>query len=351
MNLIYITKESNLYSGCGMVISELIKGFSGEHNITLICPTGTLQAWANKFGKTIKHVRSDLNLFDLFRVRRGIPLKSTIHIHGISSLIFGIFCGLGRTRNLFYTEHLWTNDLKLPSFISGFFQKLALLFLSPMVKKIVCVSKSVKKFFEAHGVSSNKLVVIYNSVPTPQEVVTHSPKEELIISTVGNFSFSKGYNNLAEVIDLIPASIPIKVCIAGSGSELNNFKNLIKDLGIETRFELMGQVPSVTNLLLNSDVYIQTSISESFGLGIAQALSVGLPVVAYKVGGIPEVVQDNKNGYLTRLNDTIDFAHKLKTLLTDNELRTEFGKHGIMSMKKFSSDKFLRKHNAVYGLL
>jgi len=85
--------------------------------------------------------------------------------------------------------------------------------------------------------------------------------------------------------------------------------------------------------LKRSDIFVSASESESFGLVFAEAMSFGLPIVACRVGGIPEVIEDGKTGLLVEANDPDSLARALLTLLEDRQLRVQMGEAGLERVK------------------
>jgi glycosyltransferase involved in cell wall biosynthesis len=131
-----------------------------------------------------------------------------------------------------------------------------------------------------------------------------------------------------------------RLIVVGGGALEEACKKLATELGLDAVVQfkgLMMQYPF--EILKSSDIFVSASESESCGLVFAEAMSFGLPVVACRVGGIPEVVEDGKTGLLVERNDPSALAEALLTLLENRQLRVQMGDAGLQRVK----DKFTLK--------
>lgn len=123
---------------------------------------------------------------------------------------------------------------------------------------------------------------------------------------------------------------PLKLLVAGTGSEEMKLRRRAKAAGIADRVHFLGQVPhaEVTEVLHQLDVFAALSRAESFGVAVVEASACGLPVVASRVGGLPEVVQDSESGFLVPPEDVAAAAAAMSRLVRSPELRSRMGKNG-----------------------
>jgi glycosyltransferase involved in cell wall biosynthesis len=83
-----------------------------------------------------------------------------------------------------------------------------------------------------------------------------------------------------------------------------------------------------------ADIFVMASQIESFGMVYAEALACGIPVIGTGVGGIPEIIEDNKSGFLIRPDDPIGLSKKLNLLIENAEMRRNFGEYGASQISK-----------------
>jgi N-acetyl-alpha-D-glucosaminyl L-malate synthase BshA len=123
-----------------------------------------------------------------------------------------------------------------------------------------------------------------------------------------------------------------------SGNDFAPFEPLVDRLGIEKRVIVKEKVLDIDTYLSASDLGIYTSQDETFGMGILESMSHGMPVVASRVGGVPEVLEDEKSGILCPMGDVEAFVAAINRLVEDPALRASMGRQGkIRACSKFSA--------------
>lgn len=122
----------------------------------------------------------------------------------------------------------------------------------------------------------------------------------------------------------------IQLRIVGKGSELQKLEQLTEDLNIGDITEFVGAIPNeeVPNYLKQFDVYCAFSHSESFGVAVLEASACEIPVVVSHVGGLPEVVQNGKTGFVVDHENINEVVEHLLMLIVDQERRQEMGRNG-----------------------
>lgn len=101
-------------------------------------------------------------------------------------------------------------------------------------------------------------------------------------------------------------------------------------------------------VLANADILIHSTINEAFGMALVEAMSCGMPVVAFRSGGIPEIVENGKDGFLVEPNDLDSFTEKVKQLIENADLRNQFAANAIERSKAFSMRSFVKNVEALY---
>jgi colanic acid/amylovoran biosynthesis glycosyltransferase len=173
----------------------------------------------------------------------------------------------------------------------------------------------------------------------------HYKKQNLQLLSVGRLVKWKTYDlGIQAVGELVKAGINLKYYIIGDGSELDNLQRLIEKLNLKVHVKLLGAKtqPEIKNRLQESDVFLMTSTfdnsgrRETQGLVTAEAQACGLPVVAFRSGGIPYTIEEGKTGYLAEEKNVSEFTQHLRKLCTDETLRKEMGQNA----RQFIVDNF-----------
>ena len=153
-----------------------------------------------------------------------------------------------------------------------------------------------------------------------------APHKETLLAHVSNFRPVKRPVDCVEILGrVLQKGIKTRLVMVGDGSERTNAEHRARCLGIYDHCSFVGKQPRIVDYLSASDVLLLPSEQESFGLAALEAMACEVPVVASKVGGIPEVVTDGENGFLSPVGDIDKMADDAARLLTDSDLRREFG--------------------------
>jgi len=236
------------------------------------------------------------------------------------------------------------------------------IFYLMFLDRILTVSERVRNYFTVNGKISQKAITVYNGINAnvfnPQ-VVSSNIKNELglgkntfVIGSIGTLEKDKGQKFLIEAIAILKSEgINNIVClICGTGPEETNLKRLVDAKGVSDEvlfFGFRNDIPSVLKIL---DMVVITSLTiESFSMVAVEAMSMKVPVIATKVGGLPEVVDDGKTGILIPPGD-VDALHKsLKYLIENSEIRINMGKEGRQRvLERFTIEENVRKTEQVF---
>jgi glycosyltransferase involved in cell wall biosynthesis len=130
--------------------------------------------------------------------------------------------------------------------------------------------------------------------------------------------------------------------MVGDGSERATCEQRARDLGITDQCVFVGEQPNIVEYLSAADVLLLPSEQESFGLAALEAMACEVPVVASRVGGVPEVVTDGETGFLSDVGDTDKMADDAARLLSDEELRRQMGARARESaLGRYNTDKVI----------
>lgn len=164
-----------------------------------------------------------------------------------------------------------------------------------------------------------------------------------------------GPDVLVEALGRLPAEPAFEAIITGEGSLGDGLRQRVVELGIDDRVRFVGRLPhqAVRDLLGDIDVLAMPSRREEWGVAAAEASSCGLPVVATRVGGIPEIVIDGTTGLLVAPEDPVALAAALARCIADPQLRERLGAEGRRRIEaEFPWDRCIdRMEDVFYGVL
>lgn len=259
---------------------------------------------------------------------------SAIDCHSSHAHTLGILVKL-RFKKLKLIVHRRVDNKPSSNIISKFKYK------SYLVDSFVAISDAIKKVLVGYGVDSKKISVVKSAVNHKAfenievDLAKSNLRKELnisektkIICNVGYLTKQKDHKTLLKSLYELKKTYPLFHCIvAGDGALLKGLKSLCKQLELESQVTFLGFRKDIPKLLSASDIYLMPSSNEGLGTSIIDAIHCNLPVVATRVGGIPELVIPGKTGFLSDSGDFKNIAKNLNTLLNDDYLAKEYSQN------------------------
>lgn len=198
----------------------------------------------------------------------------------------------------------------------------------------------------------NRATAIPNPTPISPDAEP-SPRSEKVVVSVGRLSREKGFDLLLEAwAEAVPARPDWKLRIFGSGEAEDSLRAYCTELGLDGSVEFAGQTQDIPGALRGGSVFAQASRAEGFPLTLLEAMSCGLPCVAFDCApGVHEIVTDEEDGLLARPGSTMELARKLGRLMDDQELREEMGERARKSVQRFAPDTVVSRWEDLFDLL
>jgi N-acetyl-alpha-D-glucosaminyl L-malate synthase BshA len=176
-----------------------------------------------------------------------------------------------------------------------------------------------------------------------------APRGEKILIHVSNFRPVKRVTAVVEVFAEVKQHVPARLLMVGDGPDLVEAHRLARSLNVADDIEFLGEQEQVVPLLSAADVFLLPSVQESFGLAALEAMSCSVPVVASRVGGLPEVIDDGINGFMHELDDLNGMAASTTRLLTDAGVHATMSRAARQSAKtRFCDDKIVPLYESYY---
>lgn len=228
------------------------------------------------------------------------------------------------------------------------------------VDQVVCGSSYLANMLQSLGIPESKLLTIplARSIATPAEIVPKTNKAVPEIVFVGSIIRSKGIDLLLQALTHVEATF---VCrIVGQGKQIDRFRKLARKLGFGRGerqhqtivFEGWKSQEELRQLYQNASlVVVPSRTPETFGLVGLEAMSSGLPVVAFDVGGISEWLQHQHNGFLIPSQDCHKMGHSIEQLLLNPELAQRMGQNGLTSLQaNFTFPSYIQRLSQALAL-
>ncbi len=270
------------------------------------------------------------------------------HINSAKMGGAGIFSGrLLGVPKIIFTAHGWAFNEPRPlwqKFLIKFFTWATIFF----AHKTICVSEKTKRDVSWIPFIKNKLVVIHNGLKLFE--LKPSENHEFTVGAISELHKIKGLDILLKAWKKFIGNHSAKLVIMGAGEEKNNLEKLAEDLNILDSVVFKGFVDNARSQLSLFDIFVMPSRSEAMPYALLEAGFASLPVIASSVGGIPEVIENEKNGLLVEKENIEQLASALSRLVDDVDLRNKLGTNLKQTITtKFSFEKMIRETFALYG--
>jgi glycosyltransferase involved in cell wall biosynthesis len=284
------------------------------------------------------------SLVDLARISGG-RRPNIIHVHGAkAALLSRLAVALGPPPRVVYTLHGFLVRPAMPSW-----QRVAYpageRLLAPLTSAYIAVSQSVMDdFIEQAGVRPERIRVVRNGIS--QLVVPQTAVEDLrrhlglgnalVTGVVGRLAREKGIDLFLRAASLLRGRHPDwRFLVAGGGPLRCELEGIAVTLGLSDTVIFTGEVRDPETFIAALDVLVVPSVSEGLSMVALEAMSLGKPVAAARVGGIPEVVDHGCTGLLFCPGDPEEMARALDALGSDAGLRRRMGEAGRLKAREF----------------
>lgn len=221
-----------------------------------------------------------------------------------------------------------------------------------VITRIIANSEETKKTILAnndHLFPREKIHVIYNGIDLAQFDALPCPgrgeDDRFILGNAGRFVKQKGQKYLVEIAQLLKKkNIPFIIRIAGEGPLKQEIVDLAKDKEVLEYFEFIGFVSPIKCFMDSLDVFVLTSLWEGFGYVMVEAMAGKKPVIAFNISSNPEIVENEKSGYIVGFEDLDSMVEKIIQLYKNKTLRNNMGEYArAMVEKKFSIHTTLKE--------
>ena len=228
---------------------------------------------------------------------------------------------------------------------------------------VVTCSGYVKETLVGRGVPASRVEVVYAAIeppkPDPLGGIRSSARaawgfgeKEFVVGNVGAFTPEKGQDIAIEAAALLKQESPnIRFVLAGEASEEALSKLRQRYPGFENYVRLPGYVPDLEAFFAGLDLFIMPSRGEGLGLSAIQAMARGLAVVATKVGGLMEIVEDGHTGWLIPPESPQALADAIYRASCNCTELTELGRNGRKRAEEFSPETMVNRAEALYKRL
>ena len=250
-----------------------------------------------------------------------------------------------------YTPHAWS-FLAAGSRIERLLYRMVETVLSLVTRRIVCVSEGERELGRQVGARA-KCTVIPNGIDPPAEALQNgNPRRDgsVVVGTVGRLAPQKGIDLLLEAAFLVTSRRPeVRFRIAGDGPSAAELHARAEELGIDDRARFDGLVDGPWGVLRELDVFVLPSRWEGMPFTLLEAMSGGLPVVSFDVGGVRDLIIDERHGVVVAPGDVTGFAEAIVRYVDDPDQRRRTGRAARERvLQHFTFDRMVERNRELY---
>lgn len=356
MKTLHIEAGMHLYGG-GLQVLFLLRGLQaqGEPGV-LVCPKGSAIAEAARPHALRVHeitMRGDADLGIVGRVRRLIREERPDLVHLHSRRGSDVWGALAARLEGIPTVMSRRNDTPEPSWWWPIKYRL--------YDRVVAISEGIRQVLLGLGLPPGMVVCVRSAVdaerfrPGREDLPWLRGEfglgdDEQTVAMAAQFIARKGHRTLLAALPEVLAAHPrTRVLLFGRGPELDAMRRLVSQMGLVERVMFCGFRNDLQRVLPCVDVLVHPAETEGLGVVLLQAAACGVPIVACRAGGMPEIVHPGINGELIEPGDHARLAAHLKRLLADASLRQRYGAAGReLVLRDFSVDAMVEGNRAVY---
>jgi glycosyltransferase involved in cell wall biosynthesis len=217
--------------------------------------------------------------------------------------------------------------------------------------RIVCVSRDIKeKFVDNYGFVRSKCAVIQNGLKIPGVKERANIRGNFKIGTAGRLFPVKDYPLFVQIANsIIKQDKNVVFFLAGEGPEKEKLQKMVESFQISEKFIFLGHLDDMETFYSGLDLYLNTSMHEGIPMSVLEAMANGVPVIAANTGGLREIIEDQKNGFLINERNTESFAEKSLKILRNKGLRLALSRAARERIiRSFSAEKMAEGYYSLY---
>jgi sugar transferase (PEP-CTERM/EpsH1 system associated) len=351
--------------GAEVLIARMARRFASEYRVVLIC--------LNELGTLGESLREEDFPIHVVGRRPGVDLSCSrrlarifrrervdvVHAHLYGPFFYSALARLpGRRPPIIFTEHGRLSPDPTKPATHGPINRILL----RRRDRVVAVGQDVRQaLIKTEGFPPDRVEVIYNGIDLTayrevgldrQEVRRELGlgADDFVLIQVARLDPVKDHaTTLRAMARLVALRDDVRLVIAGDGPRSGPIDEQVRDLGLERHVLRLGRRGDVPRLLGAADVALLTSRSEGIPLALIEAMAAGLPVVATRVGGVPEVVEEGRTGVLVPAGDDAALAARLASLAADPQNRAALGRGGRRrAFEQFGEDPMIASYDRAY---
>ena len=310
------------------------------------------------------HLAPLFNPMALWRLTRLLARErvTILQTHGARANFYGRIAGrLAGVPVIISTVHNSLKDYSARSLTRWFYATALRLTLS-LVHQIICVSDSTRRdLIDECPAAEARTQTVYNGVDPsafPSQQDRQKVRQELritqgpVLVVIARLTEQKGHRYLLQALPDLLKTCPHLCCVfVGEGELHDTLRRMAIDLGVEGACRFLGVRDDIADILAAADLFVLPSLSEGFPFVLLEALAMGRPVIASRVNGVSELIEDHKTGLLVPPRDSQALARAIREMLSDPAAASKMGAVGrAVVRERFTVSRMVADTTAIFDV-
>lgn len=290
----------------------------------------------------VNNKKSPKNIYEIYKIVKfgGYDI---VHTHLIHSQIWTSFVSRILKNKIFITTEHSTSNRRRKYKIFKILDK----FIYSSYKKVIAISEATKDaLINWIGISEKKVEVIFNGVSLKEYLEKPKMENHKKIVMISRFHPAKDHLTVVKALKILPEEY--RLIFVGDGETRKIVEKEVENLKLKGRIKFLGFSKEISKILKNSDIAVQSSKFEGFGISALEAMASGTPVIVSDVEGLANIV--GEAGLLFKVGDEKDLKDKILSL-ENLEIYREKSKEGIKRSHKFSIEESAKNYMELYKRL
>ena len=305
--------------------------------------------------------RSDMSVINRLKNEIDREGYDIIHCHGARANFIGVFLKRKAKKPILTTIH---SDYKL-DFKDNFYKRIVYTAINSLALKkfdyYIAISNTFKEMLVSRGFKEDKIFTVYNGIDLESQMDYVSREEflqrynidaqdKIIVGIIARLDLVKDHETFIRAAHkVLQKEDNVVFLIAGTGNDEKRLKALTEELGIEDNIHFLDYVKDPYSFFNTIDINVLTSVSESFPYVILEGARLKKTIISTKVGGVVQLIENGKNGWLIEIGDSDALAEKIIFFVNNKDKIEEMGENLFKSVEaNFSSRNMAEEHIKIY---
>lgn len=298
-----------------------------------------------------KSITAARQLADISR-KRDVRI---VHVHGYKATVISGIARLLQPFSIVKTEHGLPEPMQgrpLQAFRENLYRGLDAWVVKRYVSTVCYVTNDLKSYYESMH-ENVKYAVIQNGIENYERAATCEPddlsKEHFNLLLIGRIDTVKGHEYAIRA--LVSGTVPhdVQLYVIGVGPQQSRLESLVTTLKLEHRVHFLGFRRNILDYIAHADALIMPSIHEGLPYTLIETMALGTPIIASKVGGLEETLDDMTTALLIPVGDATALAAAISRLYHDNELAAQISRNAReLQRSSFSLSTMVARYKSVY---